>query len=103
VIDNLSGTQLTDALRAYVNRINLNPDDAPLQIGTGKELDEAVARQVLDERTGDYAIGGHSGSFPVTLAVAFTALQLALSLSRFTWIATHTKRFSSVCCSSRSP
>lgn len=78
VIDNLAGTELTDALRVYVNRINLNPDDAPLQVGTGKDLDEAAARHVLQERTGAYPIGGHAGSFPVTLANAFTALGLSV-------------------------
>ncbi|CAM3174458.1 hypothetical protein [Mycobacterium simiae] len=34
VIDNLSGTELTTTLRSYVDRINSNPDDAPLQVGT---------------------------------------------------------------------
>lgn len=52
VIDNLSGTELSAALRSYVDRINLNPDDAPLQVGTGKELDEAAARHVLSELLG---------------------------------------------------
>ncbi len=37
---------------SYVRRINVNPDDASLQVGTGKELDEATARHVLEERTG---------------------------------------------------
>lgn len=78
VIDNLGGTQLTDALRAYVQRINLNPDDESLQVGTGKDLDEAAARHVLEERTGSYPVGGHAGSFPVTLANAFTAVGLAV-------------------------
>lgn len=78
VIDNLTGTQLTDALRALVDRINLTPDDAPLQIGTGKELDEATARHVLIERTGSYPTGGRGGSFPVTLAATFTALGFAV-------------------------
>lgn len=78
VIDNLTGTQLTEALRSYVDRINLNPDDAPLQIGTGKELDEATARHVLQERTGSYPVGGTAGSFPVTLAGAFTTLGFEL-------------------------
>lgn len=78
VIDNLTGTQLTEALQSYINRINLNPDDAPLQIGTGKELDEATARHVLQERTGTYPVGGHAGSFPVTLAGAFTAVGFAV-------------------------
>ncbi|MCA2243358.1 MULTISPECIES: abortive infection family protein [Mycobacteriaceae] len=78
VIDNLAGTELTDTLLGYVRRINLNPDDAALQIGTGKELDEATARHVLVERTGSYPQGGNKGSFPVTLANAFTALGLAV-------------------------
>jgi hypothetical protein len=78
VIDNLTGTELTTALRGYVQRINLNPDDAPLQVGTGRELDEATAPYVLEERTGSYPVGGHAGSFPVTLANAFTALGLAV-------------------------
>jgi hypothetical protein len=41
VIDNLHGIDLTDALMSYVRRMNLNPEDAALQIGSGKELDEA--------------------------------------------------------------
>lgn len=78
VIGNLSGTELTNALRSYVDRINLNPDDAPLQIGTGKELDEATARHVLEERTGSYPVGGPAGSFPVTLSNAFATIGFAL-------------------------
>lgn len=78
VIDNLAGTELTDALRQYVQRINLNPDDAPLQVGTGKELDEATARHVLQERTGSYPVGGSAGSFPVMLASTFAAIGLAV-------------------------
>lgn len=78
VLDNLSGTELTAALQAYVNRINLNPEDAPLQIGTGKDLDEATARHVLEQRTGTYPVGGSAGSFPVTLAAAFTAVGFAV-------------------------
>lgn len=74
VIDNLSGTELTAALRTYVDRINLNPDDAPLQLGTGKELDEAAARHVLKELVGDYSV---SDNFPVTLTGAFTAIGMA--------------------------
>jgi hypothetical protein len=75
VIDNLSGTRLTTALRSHVNRINLNPDDAPLQVGAGKELDEATARHVVTELRGDYST---SANFPVTLAAAFDALNLAM-------------------------
>lgn len=43
VIDNLSGTELTATLRSYIDTINSNPDDAPLQVVTGKEIDEAAA------------------------------------------------------------
>ncbi len=74
VIDNLSGTELTAELRSYVDRINSNPDDAPLQVGTGKELDEAAARHVLKELLGDYSV---SDNFPVTLTSAFTAIGMA--------------------------
>lgn len=74
VIDNLSGTELTVTLRSYVDRINSSPDDAPLQVGAGKELDEAAARHVLTELLGDYPV---SGNFPVTLTSAFTAVGMA--------------------------
>lgn len=74
VIDNLSGTDLSAALRSYVDRINLNPDDAPLQVGAGKELDEAAVRHVLKELLGDYSV---SDNFPVTLTSAFTAVGMA--------------------------
>jgi hypothetical protein len=70
--------ELTDALASYVRRINLNPDDAPLQVGSGKELDEATARHVLNEKVGGYPISGTAGSFPVTLGQAFTALGLKI-------------------------
>jgi hypothetical protein len=76
VIDNLSGTALTDALRSYVNRINLNPDDAALLVGTGKELDEATARHVLEQKVGTYPAGGPGSNFPYTLTQAFTVLGL---------------------------
>lgn len=78
VIENLEGTELSEAIQGYVRRINLNPDDPSLQIGTGKELDEAAARHVLVERTGSYPVGGRAGSFPLTLADAFAALGLAV-------------------------
>jgi hypothetical protein len=79
VIDNLSGTELTEALTSYVRRINLNPSDAPLQVGTGKELNEAVARHVLEQKFGGYPTSGNAGSFPVTLASAFSALGLTVA------------------------
>ncbi|RBY87443.1 abortive infection family protein [Blastococcus sp. TF02A-26] len=78
VIDNLHGSELTAALQAIVRRMNVNADDAELHIGSGKELDEAAARHVLEERTGSYPVGGPAGNFPVTLANAFTVLGLAV-------------------------
>jgi len=72
-VDNLSGTELNEALQSYVRRANLNPDDAALQVGNGKDLDEAAARHVLVERTGAYPM---SSNFPTTLAQAFMALSL---------------------------
>jgi hypothetical protein len=44
-------------------------------------VDEAAARHVLVERTGSYPQGGHKGSFPVTLANAFTTLVMAVGPS----------------------
>ncbi len=81
VIDNLEGTALTEALQTLVSRINLNPDDTALQVGSGKELDEAAARHVLKERLGDYPVSGRAGSFPVTLAQAFNVLGLEVARS----------------------
>lgn len=76
VIENLVGTKLTDALQAYVQRVNLNPDDAPLQIGSGKELDEATARHVIQERTASYTAGGHAGKLPSDPGTSIHAARL---------------------------
>ena len=74
VLDNLSGSELTDALKSYVRRANMNPDAAALQVGNGKELDETAARHVLDQMVGGYA---PSTNFPLTLARAFITLGLS--------------------------
>jgi hypothetical protein len=50
-------------------------ESSPLQVGTGKELDEAAARHVLKELLGDYSV---SDNFPVTLTNAFTAIGMAI-------------------------
>lgn len=73
VIDNLHGTELTLALERYVNRINLNPDDDPLLLGTSKDLAEATARHVAVERQGEYAA---SANYPATLHSAFRSIGL---------------------------
>lgn len=77
VIDGLAGTELTDALRSHVNRLNLNPNDAALQIGESKDLTEAAARQVLLKHLGEYPVSGRPGSFPMTLGAAYASLGLA--------------------------
>jgi hypothetical protein len=73
VVDNLSGSELTEALKSYVRRANMSPDDAPLQVGNGKDLDEAAARHVIEERVGSYS---QNGNFPYTMAQAFMLLGL---------------------------
>lgn len=78
VIDNLEGQQLSEALHSYIRRINLNPSDPELLVGTGKELDEATARHVLQEKTGAYSL---TGNFPVTLTQAFTSLGMSIPAS----------------------
>lgn len=64
---------VSSVLQSYVRRANLNPDDTSLQVGTGKDLDEAAAGHVLEQRTGSYS---HHGSFPHALAQAFIPLNL---------------------------
>ncbi len=54
VLDELEGRELTSALRLYVERARSGASDAALLAGTGKDLLEATARQVLVERTGSY-------------------------------------------------
>jgi len=54
LLDNLMGLQLTEALKAYIRRAKRGADDAALVTGTGKDLLEAVAAHVLQQRTGAY-------------------------------------------------
>jgi hypothetical protein len=55
VLDSLNGSELTEALKAYVRRARRGVLDAALVTGTGKDLVEAVARHVLIQRYGNYA------------------------------------------------
>jgi hypothetical protein len=73
LLDNLSGTALTDALNAYVRRAKRGSDDAALVTGTGKDLLEAVAAHIVKERTGSYSSGWN---FPMLLGQAYIALDL---------------------------
>lgn len=70
ILDNLEGSELTDALWSIVRRANANPDDASLQVGNGKDLDEAAARHVLTQKVGPDSYA-HNWPFRHTLAQAF--------------------------------
>jgi hypothetical protein len=73
-LDNLSGTSMSDALDSYVRRAQRGSEDAALLVGTGKDLLEATAAHVINERFGQYPQHAH---FPTILGQAFTALGLA--------------------------
>ncbi len=79
VLENLDGVELTDALLTYVRRAQLGSEDAELVIGTAKNLEEATARHVLKELTGEYATRGRHAHFPVALSDAFSALGFEVS------------------------
>lgn len=74
LLDNLSGTALSEALDAYVRRAKRGASDAALVTGTGKDLLEAVAAHVLQERWGSVPSGNN---FPTLLGQTFVALGLA--------------------------
>lgn len=74
LLDNLSGTELTDALQAYVRRAKRGAEDAALVTGTGKDLLEATAAHVLQRRFGSYRT---TANFPTLLGQAFITLGLA--------------------------
>lgn len=74
VLENLSGVDLTKALRAYVRRAKRGAADAALVTGTGKDLLEATAAHVLTERYGGYSTGDN---FPALLGQAFVTIGFA--------------------------
>lgn len=76
VLQNLSGVELTKALKSYIRRAQRGIRDAALVTGTGKDLIEAVAAHVLQERYGSYAI---KDNFPTLLGQAFISVGLATS------------------------
>ena len=73
-LDNLSGKELDDALRAYVRRAQVGSSDAALVTGTGKDLLEATAAYVLQKIYGYYS---DQANFPTLLGQAFVALNLS--------------------------
>ena len=74
LLDNLCGVELTDALNAYVGRAKRGASDAALVTGTGKDLLEAVAAHVLQQRYGSYST---TSNFPTLLGQVFVELGLA--------------------------
>ena len=78
VLDGLSGVALTDALKAYIRRAKRGADDAALVTGTGKDLLEAVAAHIIQERYGMYS---STSNFPTLLGQASVSLGLATPLS----------------------
>jgi len=75
VLDNLSGVELSAALKNYVRRAKKGVEDAALLTGTSKDLLEATAAHVLTTRLGAYS---HQSNFPTLLAQAFVALDLSI-------------------------
>lgn len=73
-LDNLSGRNLTQALRGYVNRAKKGIEDAALVVGTSKDLMEAVAAHVIQELWGSYP---STANFPSLLGQAYVALDMA--------------------------
>lgn len=73
VLDGLAGVRLTEALEGYVRRAQRGSTDAALLAGTGKDLLEAVAAHVLNEKWGS----SPQTNFPGLLGQAFVALGLA--------------------------
>lgn len=70
-IDTLVGTELTMALESYVRRARRGSEDAALLVGTGKDLVEATAAHVIQERFGQYPAHAHFGAL---LGQAFVAV-----------------------------
>tara|TARA_R110001583_G_scaffold103710_1_gene251006 strand:- start:98 stop:928 length:831 start_codon:yes stop_codon:yes gene_type:complete len=73
-LDSLSGRNLSQALRGYVNRAKKGIEDAALVVGTSKDLMEAVAAHVIQELWGSYP---STANFPSLLGQAFVALEMA--------------------------
>lgn len=73
-LESLSGRNLTQALRGYVNRAKKGMEDAALVVGTSKDLMEAVAAHVIQELWGHYP---STANFPSLLGQAFVALSMA--------------------------
>jgi hypothetical protein len=75
-LDGLSAEEVTEALQNYVDRAKKGFEDAALIVGTGKDLLEAVAAHVIQEKYGNYPT---TVNFPTLLGQAFVSLGMATS------------------------
>ena len=78
VLDNLAGAALTDALSSYIRRAKRGAADAALLTGTSKDLLEAVASHILQQRYGAYSA---TSNFPTLLGQVFVNLGLATPIN----------------------
>lgn len=75
VLDGLTGKALTAALRSYADRARRGALDNPLLTGTAKDLLEATAGHVIEQKFGR---APEVTNFPTLLAQAFMAIDLAI-------------------------
>jgi hypothetical protein len=75
VLDGLTGKALTAALKTYADRARRGALDNPLLTGTAKDLLEATAGHVLEQKFGEKP---KVTNFPTLLAQAFMAIELAI-------------------------
>jgi hypothetical protein len=71
-LEGLSGRHLSDALRSYVTRAQRGFEDSVLVAGTDKDLVEATAAHVMNEKFGTVP----AYDFPMLLGQAFAAVGL---------------------------
>lgn len=74
LLDNLNSIEQQKSLLAYARRAIKGSEDAALLVGTGKDLMEAVAAFILQQKWGNYS---PHDNFPTLLGQAFISLGLA--------------------------
>jgi hypothetical protein len=74
VLATLAGAALTVALKSYVRRAAKGAEDAALLTGTGKDLLEAIAAHIVQQKFGSYST---QSNFPTLLGQVYAALGLA--------------------------
>lgn len=74
VLEQLTGVELSNALKSYVRRARNGIGDAALLAGTGKDLLEGTAAHVIREKCG---VSPQHHNFPTLLGQAFVAVGLA--------------------------